>query len=524
MDASTRQRCLMASAGAVVALLGLGVAGCEKLQNASAEPDRVAVDAMAAGKIEDAAAQKGASPAIRATVNSRLSARRYDEGVDSQAVALAALLDTQRLSWQANRFATMAEQNLDSARDLSRYDPAASLIKADQVIGEIRGASDKLTRNVQGIELATLTKLDADIEKFNADIAAADKEVADLTTAQQQLTAQADQLEAQSKDATGQKSVDLFRQASGIRKQAADTAVKLEQAQARLVPLHQDLATAQEQKEILTVSVGQVDLLKGQISEGWNNVSKQAVTRTAIAQALVGKTPELRRLNLVQTVKELENVGRGAEEPLAKAQAAFKGAQDSAHEAAAAAAQAHKQAADRMSVARGTPTEVSLRSLQNTFSPGAYKLNELLAQYALGRSQGDQAAMLKLREAALLQFAATAGRVAYNVPADLKADPVVSASKEASDRALETLKKTDEALRDTEPMLSTTGQAKPTASVARMMTLLAAADVASGAGDKETAAQYTKEAKDVRDAVPVDTKLPELPSPLNTAPPAAPAQ
>ena len=81
MDVLSRQKCLMAAAGAVIVMLGL--VGCEKMQSSSVGADRAAVAAMAKGQLDVAAGEKGVSAEIRATVHSKRSTLRYAEGADA---------------------------------------------------------------------------------------------------------------------------------------------------------------------------------------------------------------------------------------------------------------------------------------------------------------------------------------------------------------------------------------------------------------------------------------------------------
>ncbi len=537
MDALSRQKSLMAATGAVIAMLGL--VGCEKLQSSSVEADRAAVAAIAKGQLDAAAAEKGASPAIRTTVRANQSTQRYAEGVVAYSNVLDARLNATRLGWQATRLASMASQNLDSAHDLSQYDPAPSLLKADEVIGSIRGASDKMTHTVAGVDMPTLTAVEANIEKLNADIGTVEKQVAELKVEQQQLSQKSQDAQARARDLKGQPAVDAYKQAADATKQASDTAVKIELAQAKLVPLQQDLAVAQEQKTVLTASVAQVDSLKAKLNEGWDAIGTEKGTRTKIAETLIGKSPERNRVNLVTTVKDIEAVGRDGEKEIGKSEIAFKGAVDSAHEASAASALAAKRAGDLLAGSRGTSQEVVFKAMQGTFSPNSLKANEAVADYSLARVYADQASLLKTREGALNELASTAGRVNYSVPTDLPAaKQIATDQKEAAGKAAASLKRADENLSALDQLLqSGAGDIKQTVAVGRMMTLLSASEVARDMGNNEKAKGdaakaksyfdeadgYVAEAKTIRLALAPEAKLPELPAPLNIGQAPAPA-
>lgn len=522
MDALTRQKSLMAAAGAVVAMLGL--VGCEKLQSSSVEADRAAVAAMVKGQLDAAAAEKGASPEIRTTVRSELSTQRYGEGVDAYTKALDARLDASRLGWQATRLASMASQNLDSAHELDQYDPAPSRLKADEAIGSIRGASDKMTRTVAGVDMPTLTAVDANIEKLAADIGTVQKQVDELTADQQRLSQKAEQAATHARDLKGQAAVDAYKQAADATKQASDAAVKIELAQARLVPLQQDLAVAQEQKTALTASVAEMDSLKAKLNEGWDAIGAQKGNRTKLAETLIGKSPQRDRLNLVTTVKDLEAAGRDGEKNLGQSETAFKAAVENAHEASAASSQAAKRATDLLPGYKGTSQEIVFREMaQKTFNPNSQKVNEAMGEFALARVHADQAGMLKTREAALTQLASAAGRVNYTVPADLpKVAQVAAERKEADAKAAASLKKTDESLSALDQVLPSGGDIKQTVAVGRMMTLLSASEVASDMGNSALAKSYLDDAKGIFSAMPADAKLPELPAPLKVVRVAAP--
>ena len=538
MDALSRQKSLMAATGAVVALLGL--VGCEKMQSSSVEADRAAVVAMVNGELDAAAGEKGASPEIRTTVHSKLSTLRYAQGVEAYSKVLDARLDATRLGWQATRLASMASQNLDSASDLQKYNPDPSLLKADEAIGNIRGASDKMTRTVAGVEMPTLTAVEANIEKLDADLASVQKQVAELTLDQQRLSQQADRAETHAKELKGQKAVDAYKEAADATKQASDSAVKIELAQAKLVPLQQDLAVAQEQKAVLTAAVAQVDLLKAKLNDGWQKVDVQKGTRTKIAETLIGKSPQRDRVNLVTTVKDIEAVGLDGQKALGQSEIAFKAAVESAHEASAAASRAAKHAADVLPAYRGTSQEVVFSQMVKMFNPNSLKVSEAMGEFSLARVYADQAALLKTREIALTQLASVARSVNYSVPTDLpKADQVAADRKEAAGKSAALLKKVDENLDALEQVqVLPAGEAiKQTAGVGRMIALLSSSEVArdmgqaaKAKGDLASAKSYLDEAdrylevaKTIRGAMSADAKLPELPAPLNNTQPQAPA-
>ena len=517
MDAISRQKSLMAAAGAVIAMLGL--VGCEKMQGSSTEADRAAVADMVKGQLDAAAGEKGAASEIRTTVHSKLSTQRYAEGVDAYSKVLDARLDATRLGWRATQLASLASENLDSAGDLQKYDPAPSLLKADETIGNIRGASDKMTRTVAGVEMPTLTAVDANIEKLNADIASVQKQVADLTVDQQRLTQQAAEAEVNAKELKGQKAVDAYRQAADATKQASDTAVKIELAEAKLVPLQQDLAVAQEQNAVLTAAVAQVDSLKAKLNLGWDAVGAERGNRTKIAETLIGKSPQRNRVNLVTTVKDIETIAHEGEKALDQSETAFKAAVDSAHEASAAASQTGKQAKDRLPASLGTSQEAILKKTQKMFNPNSLKVSEYMNEFSAARVYADQAALFQTRENALTQLARVADRVNYSVPADLlKAAKVEADRKEAANKAATSLKNVDENL-DTldKGLLPAEGAIKQTVAVGRMMTLLSSSEVAQNMGEAAMAKSYLDDAKGIRDAMPADAKLPQLPAPLKPA-------
>ena len=94
--------------------------------------------------------------------------------------------------------------------------------------------------------------------------------------------------------ASGQKSVDLFTQASDLRKTASDTLIQIDGVSAKLKPLQQQLEVAQQQLIALKNEKDQngaiPDLQKqmNELTNGWKNVQQQIDAEVALSATLLG--------------------------------------------------------------------------------------------------------------------------------------------------------------------------------------------------------------------------------------------
>ena len=509
MDA--RLKSIATAAGVVVTALCL--TGCEKLQQSSAEADRAAVAAMREGKLETAAKEKNASPGLRVEANSQLATQRYQEGVDAYAQTLDRQVQVMRLGWRATRFAAVADENIDAARGISKYEPLVSLEKLDQMIGDIRGASDKMTRSLesaQGVDLATITSLDATIDKLNHDIADVQKELAGLEGQRQKMNQQAQELVNQSLDAKGQTSVDLYKRSAESRKAASDLATRIEATGMKLVPLQQALATATEQKETLTTAIGQMDALKLQVEAGWKAVSQESATRTGIAESIAGKQPVAGQATLLMAVKEIEGLNYALESDYGRAISAYEASAASASDASAAAQQAYKRAGELVTLYRGRPEEGIYKRVQTLLNTGGLRVNEVVAEYATGRTYADWSGLLKIRQDALTRLNEISQQVKLPVPQELMGSHA-GVDKEMAAKASNALKK---ASADFEAIAGASVETKRTAGIGRIATQLALAEIADRNGDASGAQAYRQAAQtvaqDLTKEQPPEVKLPNI--------------
>lgn len=492
MDAKAR---LVLAAGSVVSLFALG--GCEKLQVSTAEPDRKVTSELDRAQLEAAASESNSSPLLRSAAHSRLGAQRHEQGTHAASLAQIHHLDLVRLGWRASNFSLMVQETLKSSQAVNAYEPSASIEKAESLIGDLRGTSDRLTRRLEtaeGLELATLTGVQASIDKLNHQIAEVRKEIDALETTRQQAAQQAQELEAKSADAKGQESVDVYRQAVEAKRAAANAATAIDAATMKLLPLQQSLASAEVHKESLAASIQQLDGLKNEVSRGWEEVRKEVSARSNVAASVAGKQPVANQSTLLITVKEIEGLAQELNKHYQRAAEAFEKAAASESAASVAAADAFKRAGSMAAAYQGRPEQKLYKSVQDAANVSGMKLNQTATQHALGRTYADWAMATKLRQDAIKALSDVSQPVKVSLPAEANAEQLARESAELLAKAEEQLNK---AHADFDGLATGTAtpELKQAALIGQVASKLALAQVSRQQGQLGAARDHTEAAK-----------------------------
>lgn len=535
MRASAKRLAILAAAS--VSLTGLMV-GCERLESESAQADRRVEASMREGQIQlrsggfDAAiasldkavGESAASAAAKARANSLLGQAEYESATALLEKVNYTEIEIARMVWDLDRLANRLQSANAVVASSKNYDPKALLAEVDKNIAAAKGGSDKATWSIQDdVKIPTLNAVTGQITRLNGEVAKIEEQIKSLVASRMQVLSEADKLMQQSEADKGQKAVDEYTQAAEQRKKAAQLAVRIDAANAALVPLKNDLSVAQGQEKILNEALAQYEQQKKQIAEGWAQLQKQAAGQAELAKSVLA--------SVKQKVGEAGGQAKSDKAPetlaplLARAQADRKAAIDQLNNAighfgtATTAAEQLKAAMNTKLVdekLRQLPEAAAWKTLQEVYDPSTFRLQQAIAQHTLATAYANQASNLSALQQMSQKLTTGAREAGLSVPKALQDGDVAKSLKAARTQAMETFKSTDETLGG---IVDVQGASANGARTARILSCYAWSQACKEAGDTKAGDEHLTAAKKYKDeAIALNTQLPPLPAELGPVP------
>lgn len=283
----SRHQALKAAVTAVLATIGVLSVGCD-----ARESDQQATRQYQQGDYK--AAMKGASsPVLQALAGQgaveqdlRASLPTYRDLSRGQAQVSSTLFTLNQLASQATVVA-------NSSSALAKLDPATVLKTIDTTAQNVKGdAAATWAPAGSEAQIATIAAANARANQLKDQIAEIDRTISGLKEKRDAAAAASARLLEQSEGLKGEASVQLYRQAVDNRAQTTSLNTQIEQAQAALVPLQQELAVTQMQAQTATQTLEVLAEFKDSVERNWRGVQSQAETQTALVSAIFGKAAD----------------------------------------------------------------------------------------------------------------------------------------------------------------------------------------------------------------------------------------
>ncbi len=533
-------------AAPVAAGLLVLVSGCDQLESAQTQADHRVTSAIAAAsgtsktdtaKLQQAAGETGASAATQARAKSLLAQSQLQS-----ANALIRQIDDNRVrnvreAFDIRQLASDIAAINTLVAGLNANEPAAALDAASKQIAAAQGADNKAAWLTNGENtIPTLGAVKQHLSELEGKISKKQDQIKDLSTKRDQATGQADTLQTQSETLKGRASVDAYKKSADLRKNAADFDRQINVAQAELAVQQHDLAFAQSQRKAIEEAIAQFESHKAAISARWAALQKVADEQGNAITAAIGTAPaapastdaadfsattisaKLAQLNA--RVAATDQLRKQAHDLLADAAKNFKAAET-------AAQRVHTELGPKINseAYRGTPQAAAWKALTTTVNPAEYTIEQSAVERAAAMLDADHAAALYARAAMAGSLAAALKTAGVAAPADLPSSADLKAQADsARANAGTSYKSADDRLA---AMIESSPYATPAqknqATVARLLTLYSASQLATAAGDKAQAQSQLQQALALRDtAVREGVTLPALPADI-APPPAAPS-
>ena len=297
MRAPWRRAAALTVASCGICLLPL-ISGCktdvDKTDELVAADFETATQDLDVGKTEDAIAAlkripgaKGGSPESQIESNLLLaqaetdSADKLRQDIETQEVQIAAVVG--RMDGLGAQIA-LNNLNIASYQGLNPQ-------KGGEALTQAMNAAEKGTENGAWVKgsapIPSLTDAKQRQENLQKQINDLTQQKEELSKKQQEALGSAGKFDQQADSSTGKESVGFFIQAANQRKEAADDATRMQQLDAQIAPLQQDLQTAKLQQQFIEASIAGFQQQQQQLQAGWQNVQKQIEGAKSFSDLLV---------------------------------------------------------------------------------------------------------------------------------------------------------------------------------------------------------------------------------------------
>jgi hypothetical protein len=354
--------------------------------------------------LESAAANTSISPATKANAKALLAQTELENARTAQRKVDRLQIELARLSWETTQLGNQIGTTNAFVAGYQKYDPRDAKATIDKNIADATGGPDKPNWfQHEKSTLPTLAAVRQELARLEGEIAKHQDKIKALSADRDKANTEAEQASQQAQAGKRGETLDAFRRASDLRKQATDLATHIEAEQAALVPLQRDLSVAQAEQAVLEEVIAQLQAQRAALDTGWQIVQQQIASQSSLAKGILageGGAAQATTVGGSITTKAAE---------IEKLVAELKSTRDQAISDAQNAADHYKQAAD---AARDMATELQKRlselgtdraeakiweQLRSAVSPPAFQLQESAAQRTLASLFASRAAECDLR-------------------------------------------------------------------------------------------------------------------------------
>jgi hypothetical protein len=387
------------------------------------------------------------------------------------------------------------------------------------------------------MQLPTLEATRQTIAQLEGELQTLQEQVQTLTVQRDSALKDAEQAHRSSEDKQGQEAVDEFRRATMLRKDAGELYTKIEETNARMVPIQRDLAVAQGQLQVLEEVIKQLQAQQQALGAGWKSMQEQIATQSQLARQIVGSDgaaapapsaddklqmsgPSIaeKAAAINRIAGELKNDRGKAQEHLDEAAKQFQTAYTNAD--------AVRKKLGELLSAIPDPNRADAKALkdaQEIVNPQFYQLREASARRLMGVLYAFEAASLMNRLNLKASVVPIIERAGATVPAILRPEGLDRELSQASKLAVASYEEADTMLENVREGTSPQ-ETKNAAIVQQILTNYGWAQVLKAEGNAKEAQEKIDKAIALRDAA-AEQKiyLPALPAELGSTPIAAPA-
>lgn len=514
-------------ATSAICLFGTLTTGCDQLESATGLSDR-AVDQnisqaesqrLAGGDawtatLQNAASEKGASPAQRARANSLLAEVEFNQARQHLANARTIRLEIDRLIWSIADLTQQIQSNNALIEGFHKLEPVEARKQIAAQVALAQGGPDQPDWfKHENTPLPTLSFIKQQISSLQGEIAGRQDKIKTLATQRSQALEQAEAANTKSEQLTGQESVDTYKQGADLRQNAAQMASQIDQAKSQIASLQRELEVALGQEAVLNDVLKQYQAQQKQVDEGWKIIQAKIDDLTQLSRRIVvGEADNTASHSIASMAARVTELSKNTQGELDAAQQLLNSSAAHFVAAASAGSDLSRELGTKMRdpSTAAAPERTAWKQLQEMFQAPGYKLREAVVQQTLGVLHAEQAAQLAQRVRIHGDLKTVVDKAGISMPTALEEADLTNRLQTARAEAQKAYQASDELLVNIATGSDAGQDRKNAALVQRILTQYGWYQLENNAGDKDSAQKHLAEAIDVAKAA-VEAKIP-LPS------------
>ena len=527
-SSKTIAKLTLAAAGVLIPML----AGCDDAHRAdkrvlqTIEEARVADDQTAKGLLEKAAGEANAAAATKAYAKAMLAQAQLDQAVaqlsDPEKGVDAAHRNITHLLWEIDQLGQHIQTTNLLAANYAKFEPKEARAGIAGQIAAVNGADKPVWMGEGPAAIPTLKAVTDQVTQLQAEVQKQEGMIQQLMAAREQKNKEAAQASQQAQSTPGPQGLSVFKIAAGLKKDVADLSNQIDVAQAKLMPVKQDLAEAQARQAALSAAAEQFQKQQAQLEAGWKGVQAQVINEQRLATAILNGGPETKTVESIKDkaarldklVKETEETEKGVAELLQSSIDNFEAAANSARELSM---KAKTQVAQ---LPRENPMRKAIDTLVAVYDPNVFLLGQANAKLTLANLYSTQASTSAEREKVVGKLGPIVQAAGLTMPAGLDAGKPSDAGKNADQLYGEA----QQQFLDVSEAGGVGDAEKGGGRAGRVYALYGKALLARATGNAAAVTQNLTDARAARDLIAQENKaLPAMPAELVVSAAAAPS-
>lgn len=490
-------------------------------------------DAASIGaKLTQAAGNKDASPGVIAQAKAALALSELNLASEIMRKVDRTELQLSTHLWEITQLATQIRTSGSAVSGYKKHDPKPTRDAIAAKIAEAQGGPDKAAWFSQGnVTIPTLAAAKVQVAQLSGDLAQRNAELADLTQKRGKLLDDSEQAATLADQQKGQESLETYKKASDLRKQAGEVAVQIDLLKNQIDQIQRKLTIAQGQQTIVAEVISQLQDQSQLLDQSWKDYDTQSSSQMRLsalilgaastgtdaasnpATAGVGGSISQKSVEVDRLVKELQQL---------RADAAVHGNNaasfyDEAYtQATAMVAEMDALIRDPANATR--PEVASWKAIKDVINPEQYRLQRATVLRVLGEFYTGEVSSINDRlEVRTLLSSALAG-TGLSMPTPLQGADLDAARKSALDNAEAAYKNSDDLLTN---ILDGNGsdQTRLYARLGHSLNYYGWSQVARLSGNASAATDYIAKATAERNAAAeMDKHIPTMPNALGPIP------
>ncbi|MCC6239555.1 MAG: hypothetical protein IT448_04570 [Phycisphaerales bacterium] len=532
---------LVSAVASVSAALLSGMAGCDAVESSQGQANRKVAAAteqatrdLSRGDSQAAARVLGAvDDAAGASAKAQAYAVLAETGLSQAQPILTELeenyIRAAGISWDIDQSLAQLKAVTELTQILSQQDSRDVQAEVAKSVKNIQGDADAknwVSYNDDAASVPTLTSVNQRISQLQGEIAKRKEKISQLADQRKKLGEQAQALVDKANQTPGQAGVDTFRNATQIRQQASVVGIEIDTINTQLIPLNNDLAVANAQREVLQRAVTRVGEIGNAQTQQQVAVNQQVAGQNQLAQQILqagttgqgagdldakSQSIQAKMAELTTMLKEAGSLSEKANQLLVEA----------AKDAASAAQNALTLGPTLQTKGREQQaSKAAFDAIQKTIDPNSYRLQELNIRQILASNLAHRADALNSAVQLQGRLQTIAQSAKLTLPSGLIDAQLSTELSEARGAANQAFQEAAELAQSIAEAGSATADQKNSARIAGALVRYSWAISARSANDIQTAdVQLTAAKEAIGQAMAGNASLPMLPSELKVSKP-----